>query len=146
MYLELSQCLLDMSLWRPLAGREGRTVFCAKVDQALAGLETSQRFAAGEGSQRPAQTHHGGRVVLSWRGETGDERKGQSMHVGLKVACGVSEPSPVHQAPPFCFPSIFWESESRLTSTDSSSVLGKLLLQSTRGRVRMTQDRKKVSS
>lgn len=37
--------------------------------------------------------------------------------------------SPVHQAPPFCFPSVLWESESRLMSTDSSSLLGKLLLQ-----------------
>lgn len=36
--------------------------------------------------------------------------------------------SPAHQAPPFCFPSVRWESESRLISTDSSSVLGKLLL------------------
>lgn len=35
----------------------------------------------------------------------------------------------MHQAPPFCWPCIFWESESKLISIDSSSVLGKLLLQ-----------------
>lgn len=57
-------------LWRPLAGREGRTVLCADVHQALAGLEASQRLAAGEGGQGATQAHHGGGVVLFWRGGT----------------------------------------------------------------------------
>lgn len=53
-----------MHLWRPLAGREGRTVLCADVYQALAGLEASQRLAALEGGQGPTEAHHGGGVVL----------------------------------------------------------------------------------
>lgn len=60
-----------MFLWRPLAGRQGRTVLCADVDQALAGLQARQWFAAGEGRQGATQTHHGGCVVLFWRGERG---------------------------------------------------------------------------
>lgn len=59
-----------MFLWCPLAGREGRTVLCADVDQALAGLQASQRFAAWEGRQGPTQAHHGGGVVLFWEGGT----------------------------------------------------------------------------
>lgn len=64
-------------LWRPLAGREGRTVLCADVDQALTGLEASQRLAAREGGQGPTQAHHGGGVVLFWRGGTDIQRKGR---------------------------------------------------------------------
>lgn len=66
-----------MFLWRPLAGREGRTVLCADVHQALAGLEARQRLAAGEGGQGATQSHHGGCVVLFWRGGTDVEREGQ---------------------------------------------------------------------
>lgn len=55
---------LAVFLWRPLAGRDGRTVLCADVDQALAGLEASQRFAAWQRRQGPTQAHHGGGVVL----------------------------------------------------------------------------------
>lgn len=66
-----------MFLWCPLAGREGRTVLCADVDQALAGLQASQRFAAWEGRQGPTQAHHGGGVVLFWEGGTNIEREGQ---------------------------------------------------------------------
>lgn len=55
---------LAVFLWCPLAGREGRTVLCTDVDQALAGLEASQRLAAPEGGQGPTQAHHGGVVVL----------------------------------------------------------------------------------
>lgn len=62
-------------LWRPLAGREGRTVLCADIDQALTGLEASQRPAAREGGQRPTQAHHGGGVVLLWKGRTDVQRK-----------------------------------------------------------------------
>lgn len=36
-------------LWCPLAGREGRAVVCADVDQALAGLKACQGLAAGQG-------------------------------------------------------------------------------------------------
>lgn len=51
-FFVLSQCPssgLAVFLWRPLAGREGRTVLCTDIDQALAGLEASQRLAAREG-------------------------------------------------------------------------------------------------
>lgn len=58
---------LAVLLWRPLAGRDGRTVLCADVDQALAGLEASQRFAAWQGRQGPTQAHHGGGVVLLYK-------------------------------------------------------------------------------
>lgn len=68
-----------MFLWRPLAGRQGRAVLCADIDQALTGLEACQRFAAGEGSQGATQTHHGGRVVLFWRGK----REFQLKHTGM---------------------------------------------------------------
>lgn len=126
---------LAMLLWRPLAGREGRTVLCTDIDEALAGLEACQRLAARNGRQGSTQTHHGGGVVLRCRVHareeaSTDERgsvcslRGGPRHVYSRLLVT----SPVHQAPPFCFPSVLWESESRLISTDSSSVLGKLLL------------------
>lgn len=64
-------------IWRPLAGREGRTVIFADVDQALTGLEASQRLAAAEGGQGPTQAHHGGGVVLFCKGATHMRREGQ---------------------------------------------------------------------
>lgn len=65
-HVELSQSVkwLAVILWRPLAGREGRTVLCADVDQALTGLEASQRLAARQRGQGSTQAHHGGSVVL----------------------------------------------------------------------------------
>lgn len=53
---EVFFCIVSVSVkWfgsvslAPLAGREGRTVLCTDIDQALAGLEASQRLAAREG-------------------------------------------------------------------------------------------------
>lgn len=121
---------LAVFLWRPLAGREGRTVLCADVNQALAGLEASQRLAARDGGQGPTQAHHGGRVVLFWRHAKEGSIQVCYLLIYYLTVCVYSacKMSPVHQAPPFCFPSVL-ESESRLISTDRSSVLGKLLLQ-----------------
>lgn len=67
--------------WRPLAGREGRTVLCADIDQALAGLEAGQRLAAWEGGQGAAEAHQGRGVVRFWRGVT-DKKNSQLKHVG----------------------------------------------------------------
>lgn len=122
-------------LWRPLAGREGRTVLSADIDQALAGLEARQRLAARDRRQGSTQAHHGGGVVLCCRAHAREEASTDelrcvcSLRGGPRHVCSrLLVTSPVHQAPPFCFPSVLWESESRLISTDSSSVLGKLLL------------------
>lgn len=138
-FFGFSQCLssgcMATFLWRPLAGREGRTVLCTDIDQALAGLEARQGLAARDGRQGSTQAHHGGGVVLCCRAHAREEastdergcvcsRRGGTRRVYSRLLVT----SPVHQAPPFCFPSVLWESESRLISTDSSSVLGKLLL------------------
>lgn len=46
-------------------------------------------------------------------------------------------PAEVQMASPFCLPSVFWESEFRLTSVESSSKLWKLLLED-----KLTQSRR----
>lgn len=60
-------------LWRPLAGREGRTVLATDIDQALARLEARQRLAARDRRQRSTQAHHGGGVVLCCRAHAREE-------------------------------------------------------------------------
>lgn len=115
-HVELSQSVrwLAVFLWRPLAGREGRTVLCADVYQALAGLETSQRLAAREGGQGPTQAHHGGGVVLFWRGGTEIQRKSQ-----FKCVCVLTRLS-THKNTVRCS---YYESFQNLTCAPSSTVL-----------------------
>lgn len=74
---------LAVFLWCPLAGREGRTVLCADVNQALAGLEASQRLAAWEGGQGPTQAHHRRGVVLFWKSGWDRHTEEMSVHVCL---------------------------------------------------------------
>lgn len=60
-------------LWRPLAGREGRTVLSTNIDQTLAGLEARQRLAARDRRQGSTQAHHGGGVILCCRAHAREE-------------------------------------------------------------------------